>query len=220
MVYQGGAVIVKYVRKSRAKRIFIYFLVVILIFGILFLWLIDWMVRPMIQTYGNNQAVTAATRAVNDAVEKVLSRMSIGYDQLSSVIKDEQGAIKSIETNTGNTNLIKSAVSKAILDELETQKIQKVNIPIGSLAGGLLTGRGPDITIKVPMDSTVETVFSNKFESAGINQTRHDITLEVKVIIYTVVQGKSVKTEVKTGFTVAECILVGEVPRWMVSRAE
>ena len=220
MVYQGGAVIVKYVRKSRAKRIFIYFLVVILIFGILFLWLIDWMVRPMIQTYGNNQAVTAATRAVNDAVEKVLSRMSIGYDQLSSVIKDEQGAIKSIETNTGNTNLIKSAVSKAILDELETQKIQKVNIPIGSLAGGLLTGRGPDITIKVPMDSTVETVFSNKFESAGINQTRHDITLEVKVIIYSVVQGKSVKTEVKTGFTVAECILVGEVPRWMVSRAE
>ncbi|MDD2361349.1 MAG: sporulation protein YunB [Oscillospiraceae bacterium] len=210
----------RHTRKSRVKRTIILIFSVIIILGILTIWLIDRKVRPMIQTYGNNQAVTAATRAVNDAVEKVLRKTSIEYDRLSSVIKDEQGEISSIEINTGNVNLVKSEVSTAILEELGKQKFQEVEIPAGSLAGGLLTGRGPNINIKVPMNSTVETSFSNKFEGAGINQTRHYITIDVKVKIFTVIQGKSIATEVETGFTVAECIIVGEVPQWMVARTQ
>ncbi|MDD2417901.1 MAG: sporulation protein YunB [Oscillospiraceae bacterium] len=210
----------RYSRKIRAKRVVIFIFSVLLIFGILTVWLIDRKVRPMIQTYGNNQAVTAATRAVNDAVERVLNKTSIEYDRLSSVIRDEQGEISLIEINTGNVNLVKSAASTAILEELKKQKFQKVEIPAGSLAGGLLTGRGPNITIKVPMNSTVETTFSNKFEGVGINQTRHYITIDVKVKIFTVIQGKSIATEVETEFTVAECIIIGEVPQWMVARSQ
>jgi hypothetical protein len=107
-------------------------------------------------------------------------------------------------------------VSQAILEELDNQRVQKVKIPLGSLAGGLMTGRGPNISISVPMDSTVETAYSNKFESAGINQTKHEIALDVKVTVYTVVQGESQANVVNTAFTITECILVGEVPQWLV----
>ena len=139
----------RYVRRGR-KRIILYFLVVFMIIGILLVWLVDWCVRPMIKTYGNTQAVTAATRAVNDAALSVM------------------------------------------------------------------TGRGPNLSISVPMDSTVETAYSNKFESAGINQTKHEIALDVKVTVYTVVQGESQANVVNTAFTITECILVGEVPQWLV----
>jgi sporulation protein YunB len=171
----------------------------------------------MIKTYGDNQAITAATRAVNDAVEKVLSNLGIDYEKLSSVTLDKNGEVSSIETNTANVNIFKSTVSKEILEQLDNQEIQKVNIPLGSLAGGLLTGRGPNITIRVPMNSTVETVLNNKFEGAGINQTKHDISLDVKVKIFTVVQGVSTENVVETNFTIAERILVGEVPQWIMT---
>lgn len=187
-----------------------------MIIGILLVWLVDWCVRPMIKTYGNNQAVTAATRAVNDAALRVLSERNIDYNELANVQYNESGEIMSVETNTANINIIKSAVSQAILEELDNQRVQKVKIPLGSLAGGLMTGRGPNISISVPMDSTVETAYSNKFESAGINQTKHEIALDVKVTVYTVVQGESQANVVNTAFTITECILVGEVPQWLV----
>jgi sporulation protein YunB len=206
----------RYDRKGLIKRKLVLLLVFLLLICLAFISLIDWLVRPMIQTYGNNQAATAATRAVNDAVESVLSKQDIDYNNLSNVIRDESGKIVSIHTNTANINIVKSAVSKAILNELDNQKFQDVEIPMGSLAGGLLTGRGPTITIKVPMNSTVETDIENKFEGAGINQTKHEISLKVKVTIYTVIQGKSSENEITTGFTVAENILVGEVPNWLI----
>lgn len=205
-----------YGRKSLIKRKLAVFAVFLFIAFALMYAAVDWMVRPMIQTYGNNQAATAATRAVNDAVEKVLSEMSVDYNNLTQVTRDESGKIVSIHTNTANINIIKSAVSKAVLQELDNQKYQRVEIPMGSLAGGLLTGRGPAIKIKVPMNSTVETDIENKFEGAGINQTKHEISLKVKVTIYTVIQGESSANEITTGFTVAENILVGEVPSWLI----
>jgi len=211
-----GAGFVRHGRKSLIKRKLAVFAVFLFIAFELLFAAADWMVRPMIQAYGNNQAATAATRAVNDAVEKVLCEISIDYEKLAQVTRGENGKIVSIHTNTASINIIKSAVSKAVLQELDNQKYQKVEIPIGSLAGGLLTGRGPAIRIKVPMNSTVETDIENKFEGAGINQTKHEITLKVRVTIYTVIQGESSANEITTGFTVAEHILVGEVPSWLL----
>lgn len=201
--------------KQRRKRALVFLVTVLfLIFSVGYV-LVDWRVRPMIQTYGNNQAVTAATRSVNAAVEQVLSQQTIHYEDLAVVTKDSEGNVISIETNTASTNLLKSAIGEAVLQKLDDQSVQTVKIPLGSLVGGLLTGRGPSVRIKVPMDSTVETTFVNVFEGAGINQTRHEITIHVKVSLYTIIQGENTATQVETGFTVAETILVGEVPQWV-----
>ncbi len=177
--------------------------------------LTDIRIRPMLKTYGINQATTTATKAMNDAVQRVLDEMNLRYDDLASVTKDEDGNILSVSTNTANMNRLKAAVGDAVLQELEKQDVQTVKIPIGSiLSGGLLTGRGPEISVKVPMNSTVQTSFDNSFEGAGINQTCHEIMLDVKVTVYAMLPGEDTAVEVETGFTAAETILVGEVPDW------
>ncbi len=176
---------------------------------------VDVRVRPMLKTYGLNQATTTATKAVNDAVQRVLDEMGMGYADLATVTKDEEGKILSVSTNMANMNRLKAAIGDAVLRELEAQDYQMVEIPIGSiLSGGLLTGRGPKIPFKVPMNSTVQTTFENAFEGAGINQTRHEITLNVKVTVYAMLPGEDTAVEVETNFTAAETILVGEVPDW------
>lgn len=201
-------------RRNR-KRAWLLLLVFLLFIFMGFYILVDILIRPMIKTYGNNQATTTATKAVNDAVGIVLSEMSLKYDDLAEVDRDTSGNIISIESNSENINRLKAAVSKKVLEELDKQDYQMVKIPMGSLIGGLLTGRGPDIYIKVPMNSTVETSFKNQFESAGINQTRHEITLDVKVKVYAVVKNDDTSVEVDTGFAIAENVLVGKVPQWM-----
>ena len=190
-------------------------LAVFLCFAVLFVVLIDIRVRPMIKTYGNNQAVTAATKAVNIAVSDILSKLNLQYQDLVTITTDENGEITEMTTNSKQLNTIKSDVTAAIFTELDRQDMQNVSIPLGSLAGGLLTGRGPNITIRVPMNSTVETSFDNVFEGAGINQTRHEVMLDVKVTVYAVIRGEDTKTVVNTQFALAENIIVGEVPQWM-----
>ncbi len=191
------------------------FLLLLVVLAVGLLAAVDIRIRPMLKTYGVNQATTAATRAVNDAAQRVLNETGMGYDDLAVVTKDAEGKILSVSTNTANMNRLKSAVGDAVLEELQRQETQTVEIPLGSiLGGGLLTGRGPKIRVKVPMNSTVETSFRNEFEGAGINQTRHEITLDVKITVYAMLPDENTAVEVETGFTAAETILVGEVPQW------
>lgn len=53
---------------------------------------------------------------------------------------------------------------------------------------------------------------SNEFSSAGINQTRHQIILNVDVYVSILLPGFSTATKVSNAFTVAETVLVGTVP--------
>ena len=201
-------------KRRRGSRLRLFFLLLVLLAAGLVA-ATDLRVRPMLKTYGLNQATTTATRAVNDAVQRVLEEMNLQYGDLSSVTKDDEGNILSVSVNTANMNRLKSVIGDAVLEELEKQDYQMVEIPLGSiLGGGLLTGRGPKIPIKVPMNSTVQTTFTSEFEGAGINQTRHEIVLNVKVTVYAMLPDEDTAGVVETGFTAAETILVGEVPDW------
>ena len=53
---------------------------------------------------------------------------------------------------------------------------------------------------------------SSAFSSAGINQTSHQIELEVTVRIYAAIPGFRSSIETTTNYLVAETVLVGEVP--------
>ena len=54
--------------------------------------------------------------------------------------------------------------------------------------------------------------FENQFESAGINQTKHRIVLRIDVYVSVLLPGYSAVTQVSNEITVAETVIVGEVP--------
>ena len=56
------------------------------------------------------------------------------------------------------------------------------------------------------------TDYENRFDSAGINQTRHQILLNMTMNVTAIVPGYSVTTEVKTSYRLAETVIVGYVP--------
>lgn len=52
----------------------------------------------------------------------------------------------------------------------------------------------------------------NQFVSAGINQTKHQILLDVDVSVAILLPGFNTATQVSNSFTVAETVIVGTVP--------
>ena len=55
--------------------------------------------------------------------------------------------------------------------------------------------------------------FKNEISAAGINQTKHEMKLDVVVDIDVVLPWRTVSTQVVTEILIAETVIVGEVPQ-------
>jgi len=76
----------------------------------------------------------------------------------------------------------------------------------------LLAGRGPRIRVRMESIGSSSAEFQNQFETGGINQTRHQIILELNVSVSILLPGFTTTTNVSNAVTVAETVIVGSVP--------
>ena len=76
----------------------------------------------------------------------------------------------------------------------------------------LLAGRGPCLHVRMQSVGTATARFDNQFSSAGINQTRHRILLDVDVHVSILLPGLTTYTKVSNEISVAETVIVGGVP--------
>ena len=113
----------------------------------------------------------------------------------------------------GEFNRLQSSILHQVLEEIAQMDTRELSIPLGSLTGSaLLAGRGPRISVRMQSVGSSTAYLSNEFSSAGINQTRHQIILNVDVYVSILLPGFSTATKVSNAFTVAETVLVGTVP--------
>ena len=174
---------------------------------------VDGRLQSIVQSYGESQAKTLASLAVNQAVTEVLAGGEYAYNELVLVTTDQEGGIVSLEADIVEVNRLKAAVSTAILEKLAQRENQDVRIPLGDLIGGdYFTGRGPRLTFRLSMTGTALTDLTSSFTSAGINQTRHELLLKVEMNLSVVLSDRVQNIQITTGFPVAETILKGEVP--------
>lgn len=160
-------------------------------------------------------AVAAARRSVVVSVNDVINaRMEGGYDYSSfiNLEKDSYGNITALTTNMRNVNSLTSDLIRKMVAASNTGDFD-VNIPLGSLTGAsLLLGRGPDVPIRIVLLSSSSARLKNEFSTAGINQTKHEIYLELSIDLDVLVPWNSIATKVDTQVLVAETVIVGKVP--------
>jgi len=180
---------------------------------LLFILFICIKITPVIRDTAKMQAKTIATRSINNAVEYALSKSDTRYEHLAVVTRNNSGEVTSIQTDMSKINRISNQITAKILEQTEAMEQQKVNIPLGTLVGSrLFSGRGPQIAFYVVPTGSVETNIKNNFHSVGINQTLHQIMLEIKIGIFGVLPGYSVNTTATSHICLAETVIVGAVP--------
>ena len=76
----------------------------------------------------------------------------------------------------------------------------------------LFAGAGPTVEVHVLPVGSVQVEFHTDFQTAGINQTRHRVTLLLTARVQLVIPTGAKTVEASTQVAMAESIIVGEVP--------
>ena len=160
-----------------------------------------------------SDAVDLMTLCVNDTINRTLSGRDYGYDYFVTIDRDESGAVTAIKANMARINALSSELLSDIVEAADKGELS-LSIPLGNILGSsLLLGKGPDIPVDITLLTSSRVDFKNELSAAGINQTKHEMKLDVVVDIDVVLPWRTVSTQVVTEILIAETVIVGEVPQ-------
>lgn len=169
--------------------------------------------RPILTSLATTQVSNMVNRIVSEAVDEAIDSGNITYSDLITFEKDNEGRITAIYSNMAAFNRLQSNILDIILARIDQVSARELSIPVGSLSGSvLLAGRGPRISVRMESVGSSSANFENEFTSAGINQTKHQIVLNIDVAVSILLPGFSTATTVSNSVTVAETVIVGSVP--------
>lgn len=200
-------------RRKKYKRRFAIFLFLTALLLIACVAVTEMRIRPVLSAVAESRAKNIATEAVNDAVWQVLCEKDVQYESLVTLTKDENDKVTAISVDSVKLNTICAEIRRQITDYFKSLSEIQIAIPIGSLTGvDMLAGRGPSIHIGITLSGSAVTTIGNDFQTAGINQTRHQMILTVNTKVYVIMQSGNFATEISNSIVVAETVIVGDIP--------
>ncbi|MFZ5597817.1 MAG: sporulation protein YunB [Bacillota bacterium] len=206
----------------RRRRKYGKYLIFLLFVGFLyFLLVLDMRIRSTVYEMAEVRAVQMATEAINNSVRAEVAEEGLRYQDFVDIHKDQDGKIVLMQSNTVNINKLATGTTLAAQSALLRLQEDSFYIPMGQLTGiYLLANKGPKMKVEVIPMGTVRVNIDDRFEQAGINQTRHCIYLDYDTDVRIVVPLKSGRASVSTSVPVAESIIIGDVPSTFVTLPE
>ena len=169
--------------------------------------------RTVIQNLAKTQVMNSTSDLTNDALSRQIEEGSIRDDRIVFFEKDVNGKITALKTNIGEINRLKTDILGIINEEILALDTSDIGIPLGSLIlPELLSGKGPVIPVRILSIRNSDATFSSDFSQAGINQTVHQVIMEVSVDVAILVLGETDSFTVTSQVVVAQTVIVGEVP--------
>lgn len=198
---------------QREKREYIIKAAIIFVVLFVISIVIDFGVKPVMNEVSVHQAKAMATEVVNNAVYSELVGTEYTYANFVNLSQDKDGNVTSLETDVTSINRLKTKLTKRLVEDFEILSSQELKIPAGTLLGPyFLSGKGPGIPYKVVYAGDLDISFSNRFESAGINQTRHQIILTITFDVSSILPGNTTTVSIPTSYYIANTVIVGQVP--------
>lgn len=196
-------------QRNRVRLFIALALVVMASVTLLFRYQLAPLAQELIQTQVDNQA----SDAINLAIAEQIEQGEIAYDNIVVVEKDLSGNVTAVRTNITEVNRLKTSVLQMVDKRLKNLSQEELSVPIGNvLLPELFSGQGPFVPVRVLAVRTSDAVFRNSFTSAGINQTLHQITIDIHVVITVLTWTGTVEIAVDSAVLAAETVIVGTVP--------
>ena len=169
--------------------------------------------RTVIRDLAKTQVMNTTSDLTNDAISKQIAEGTIAYDRIIYFEKDLDGRITALKTNMSEVNRLKTDILRIINDEILELDTSALGVPLGSLfLPEILSGHGPSIPVSILSIRNSDANFVSHFSQAGINQTLHQVTMEVTIDVAVLVLGETASFTMSSEVVVAETVIVGEVP--------
>ena len=196
--------------QNKRKKKLILVLIVILISMIVSKLILNY-ITPMFEEMCYLRARGIAAQIVNKKAKEYIE--NIDYNDLITIVRDNDGNITMIKANVISINRISAVLTIDIQEALESEEQTIIQIPLGSITGEqIFSNMGPKIPIKIIPSGLVTTDFKSEFIEAGINQTIHRIYLYTVCRVNIVTPIKTITNDISNEIMVAESVIVGPVP--------
>ena len=170
--------------------------------------------RDVIRELAQTQVKNTTSDLTNDAIAKQIAAGDIQYDRIVYFEKDLDGRITALKTNMSEVNRLKTDILNIINDEILALDTSDIGIPMGSLfLPELFSGKGFVIPMQILSIRNSDANFVSHFSQAGINQSLHQLIMEVSVDVAVLVLGETDSFTVASEVVVAETVIVGDVPQ-------
>ena len=202
--------------RKRLKKIRICFLIAIVILFASF-FVLRSKYRLTIRDLAETSVKNATSDLANDAIAKQIENGNIQYDRIVYFEKDLNGRITALKTNIGEINHLKTDILNIINGQILALDAADIGIPIGSLfLPEFFSGKGPSIPVHILAIRNSEASFTSNFCQAGINQTLHQLIMQIDVDASILVLGETSSFSISSQVVVAETIIVGDVPNTFI----
>lgn len=190
---------------------------IIAVFMIVMCLLVDLRLKASILEIARTQAELMTVEAINEAVNNNIVAKT-DYQDLVYIHKDVNDRVVMIQANTVKINQLMAATVNEVIASTKSLQANAINLHLGEITGSvLLTGRGPAFNVRVLPIERVNVEVENKFDQAGVNQTRHIIAFKINTAIKIAVPLVSEELEVSTTVPIADTVIVGDVPQTYVN---
>lgn len=198
--------------KGRRENIVFRLVTIMLVFSIITV-ITDIKMRPIIKMVGGDALKNSLSNVLDGAINDIVDDLGVKYSSMVDIQKDEEGKIIAITLNATCINAYKTEIADKCSDRLSHFNEATVRVPIGSLFDiAIFNGKGFMIESNATIYGFAVTDVISEFESAGINQTRHIIYLEVKASAHAYMGLCYLNETVDETIILVETIIVGEVP--------
>lgn len=181
--------------------------------SILFFGVLTTRLGPQIETIAVSRATNLIAVAIGQEVDDCLAAEGLEYSDFATLTTDDEGRVTTLTTNGAGRTLLRRQVVERLAERMESIDPGALAVPVGNLTGWLaLSGLGPSVRVRIYSVGDVTAQYRNLFESAGVNQTCHQVWLDLTVTVYLLIPGNIIPVTVGESICVAETVIVGQVP--------
>ena len=203
----------KYYRKKKLpSKLFILIIIAILIIFNLGIYFFNKIVFPSVLKISETMIKSKTIEKISETSIELFND-EFNYDEMIIINRDNEGNINLIQANTVKLNYLASKLSVECNKTLQSMGEVGMKVPLGWISKNSAFYRlGPKINVKIEPIGNMNVTYESKFESAGINQTRHTIYLKVESKIRIAVPFQNKEINVLCEIPVSETIIVGKIP--------
>ncbi len=171
-------------------------------------------IRPAFAALAENQAKQIAVFTINKTISQKLAEENTDYHDIVEFERDNENNINAVKSNLAGISKLKSDLNLEITEKIAEIDQSSLKVPLGSLLGSdIFAGFGPDISFRIkPYGVAVCDVHTDFIES-GINQTKLDVTVNVKANVSVLMPTMRKVCTVSTSMPIISTVIVGEIPQ-------
>ena len=199
-----------YIGKKRKKRHpFLCFLLLLGVALVSFNTLLYPTAAELVKSKVENRISTLSA----ECITRVLSEEGANYSSLIQISYDGEGKVRSLSVDQVKIALLKQRVALSLLSVLKDESALAISVPLGNLTGLLpLSSIGRPISFSAKAAESLKASFVSTFEEAGINQTRHVISISYTFTVRILFGLKTETVTLSATLPAAETLIIGEVP--------